>query len=158
MKNYAKLALLGLFLSTSHCALVPAKVWDTAQNLDDQYIAARSQFIRNAGRIRGDGGSQSGPGGEPGYLVSCCGEADAYEADQYEIAPDGEFYAVLTCNEPKNCETIMGKKVRPPGQKYRIPPDKFLIPGAPLNNTGHGWVFLNPTTNEVYCYSLATGI
>lgn len=105
---------------------------------------------------------QSLPTGET-YHGNCCGFADAYEADETFIDEEGNLFAVLTCNDPANCVEILGKEVcgsdeesgntvcsmtgakvtRAPGSKWRVPPDKVLLPYEPVNNTGHGWVYIS---------------
>lgn len=102
------------------------------------------------------------PTGETTH-TNCCGFADAYEADETFIDEAGNLYAVLTCNDPANCIEIPGKQVcgpdeesgntvcsmtgakvtRAPGTKWQVPPDKVLLPYEPVNNTGHGWVYLS---------------
>ena len=32
--------------------------------------------------------------------VSCCGEADAYYSDSYELGPNGEYIAIITDERP----------------------------------------------------------
>jgi hypothetical protein len=89
--------------------------------------------------------------------VSCCGEADAYEADDFDTDPAGNLYAILTCNDPENCEPVAGKVPRQPGTRVQIPPERILGRDPP-NRTGHGWVFIAPTEDEhVYCYSFPGG-
>jgi len=74
--------------------------------------------------------------------ISCCGEADAYEADDIYTDPQGVSWAVLTCNDPRNCQEVRNKVVRPPGQRFRIPPERVLLKDHPTNDTGHGWVWI----------------
>lgn len=116
---------------------------------------------------------------------SCCGEADAYEADDYEVDADGGLVAILTCNEPDVIDGIDGRghqrghcsiqgeltyetdngegpetvtrPARPPGTRIKIPMEKILKPGQPENKTGHGWVFLSPIDGRVWCYAWASG-
>ena len=98
--------------------------------------------------------------------VSCCGLADAYEADDFDTDPDGGLVAIITCNEPDVPDTdkcrIQAPRVyedeegnqleipaRPPGTRIKIPAEKILKPRAPDNKTGHGWVFINPDGGNV---------
>jgi hypothetical protein len=97
------------------------------------------------------------------HKVSCCGQADAYEADLIETDADGNHYAVLTCNDPDDCAPVPGKIERAPGTKFKIPSEKFLVNQDPVNDTGHGWVWISSTTFDainqqpmVYCYSEPT--
>jgi hypothetical protein len=46
--------------------------------------------------------------------VSCCGEADAFEADQFEVAGD-HYVAIITD----------GKTVYPPGTRIPVPNEKM---------------------------------
>lgn len=101
--------------------------------------------------------------------VSCCGQADAYWADSFEMQCEGEgeakkclYVAIIT--DPRD---IDGRPTREIGTKVVIPNHKiksFRDAGAKGNPTGHGIVFLgagwNPGTTDgrdyVYCY-LPTG-
>jgi hypothetical protein len=70
--------------------------------------------------------------------MSCCGEADAYEADTFEIEGD-HYVAVITD----------GKGVIPAGTRIKIPNQKMKWDKG--NPTGHGIVFIG-TGGQVYCY------
>jgi hypothetical protein len=112
---------------------------------------------------------------------SCCGEADAYEADDYEVDANGNLVAILTCNEPDVIDGIDGRGIqrghcsiqeeksvddgegglavrpaRPPGTKIVIPMGKILRPNEPINKTGHGWVFMSGD-GHVFCYTWGSG-
>lgn len=111
---------------------------------------------------------------------SCCGEADAYEADDFDSDPDGTLVAIITCNEPDVITgqdkhgnpvgycSIEGERTydndgdkttvpaRPPGTRIRIPAEKILKPHKPENLTKHGWVFLG-SDDRVYCYEFGFG-
>lgn len=117
------------------------------------------------------------------YHGNCCGEADAYEADDTFIDAAGNLYAVLTCNEPANCIEVPGKRVcgpdeetgnevcntvgakvtRPAGSKWLVPPEKVLLNHDPVNNTGHGWVYISPNATgpdgqpTVLCWAAGPG-
>lgn len=77
-------------------------------------------------------------------LASCCGEADGYWADDFEVK-DNHYVAIIT-------------DTRPDGPLYRIhiePGTRIIIPNNrivrdPENPTGHGWVFT--LDNIVFCY------
>lgn len=74
--------------------------------------------------------------------VSCCGEADAYEADIF-FERDGHYVAVITHEgSPRQ------------GQQINIPNHKIKWDKG--NPTGHGIVFMG-TTGEVYCYVTPSG-
>ena len=81
----------------------------------------------------------------------CCGEADAYWADFYEV--DGDRYiAVIT--DPRPDEPLrrphidVGTKIVIPNQKLKY--DKG-------NPTGHGIVFVNHL-GHVFCYIVPGGV
>ena len=70
--------------------------------------------------------------------MSCCGEADAFEADNFEVAGDN-YVAIITD----------GKGVIAPGTRIRVPNEKMKWDRG--NPTGHGIIFLG-TSGQVYCY------
>jgi hypothetical protein len=77
--------------------------------------------------------------------VSCCGEADAYWADSFEV--DGDNYvAIITDTRDdaplKRPHIAAGTKVKVPN--YKLKYDRG-------NPTGHGVIFVSPT-GYVYCY------
>jgi len=81
---------------------------------------------------------------------SCCGPADAYEADDFE-QQGPNFYAIIT----------RGDETFPVGTKVLIPPEKIIPHAMPPNTTGHGWVWLtggSPTSVAVFCYVPPTGV
>lgn len=108
----------------------------------------RREYVSNAGTLM------------DGSHTNCCGEADAYEADDFEQDAEGNTIAILTCNDPDNCKEIRGKDIRAPGTKIVIPPERVLANYKPVNNTGHGWVWLRPGTLDVdvYCYAAPGGV
>jgi hypothetical protein len=82
---------------------------------------------------------------QPDNPISCCGDGDAYMADDFEIGPHGELYAIITGEYP----SVPGEYASAypntihKGSKILIPPNK--INQAKLNGgnpTGHGVVFL----------------
>jgi hypothetical protein len=70
--------------------------------------------------------------------ISCCGEADAYEADTFEV--DGDHYVAIITD---------GKGVLAPGTRIEVPNQKMKWDQG--NPTGHGIVFIG-TKGQVYCY------
>jgi hypothetical protein len=113
------------------------------------------------------------PGSDPKAdwhaVQSCCGEADAYEADEFEV-DNGEVTAIITegdqgqeegkisyCDdaneERENCKVFI-----PPGTRIHVPKDKIVTDQEFLrkNPTGHGWVWLNGSA--VLCYVFPSGI
>jgi hypothetical protein len=71
---------------------------------------------------------------------SCCGEADAFEADTFEVQGD-HYVAVITD----------GKGILPSGTRIPVPNKKMKWDGTPPNPTGHGIIFIG-SGGQVYCY------
>jgi hypothetical protein len=83
--------------------------------------------------------------------VSCCGEADAYWADDFEQKGD-HYVAVITDDRDD------GPLRRPHvdiGTRVEIPEYKLKVDQG--NPTGHGIVFMSPT-KHVYCYLPPAGL
>jgi hypothetical protein len=76
--------------------------------------------------------------------VSCCGEADAFEADTFEIEGD-HYVAVITD----------GKGIIPNGTKISVPNGKMKFDAG--NPTGHGIIFIG-SRGQIYCYVTPGGI
>jgi len=83
--------------------------------------------------------------------MSCCGEADAYYADSFEVGPNGEYVAIIT--DERN---IPYRKPREVGTKIIVP--NYKIKYDQGNPTGHGIVFLAPHDDHVYCYLPPGGV
>lgn len=77
--------------------------------------------------------------------MSCCGEADAFEADTFTQNSDGQYIAVIT----------NGKGILPEGTKITIPNEKIKWDKG--NPTGHGIVFIG-NQGQVYCYVTPGGV
>jgi len=97
---------------------------------------------------------------------SCCGPADAYEADELDTQ-GGELWAIITegdtpekaaaaeAEQPycqndgeRDCKTRI-----PAGTRILIPKDRIVPPDpAHPNITGHGWVWMTSTGRDVFCY------
>jgi hypothetical protein len=76
--------------------------------------------------------------------VSCCGEADAFEADNFEV--DGDHYvAIITA----------GKGIIPNGTRFSVPNHKMKWDDE--NPTGHGIIFIG-TQGQIYCYVAPGGV
>lgn len=75
---------------------------------------------------------------------SCCGEADAYEADTFLV--DGDHYIAVITD---------GKGVIEPGTRINVPNAKMKWDRG--NPTGHGIIFIGPR-REVYCYVAPGGV
>jgi hypothetical protein len=83
---------------------------------------------------------------------SCCGEADAYEADNFEV--DGDHYVAIITNGAG--DPGLGKPAIPNGT--RIPVPNYKMKWDQGNPTGHGIVFIGTSTKEVYCYITPGGV
>jgi hypothetical protein len=77
--------------------------------------------------------------------ASCCGEADAYFADEIHIR-DGKTYAVITDDRP---DEPRGRPHVEVGTEIEIPINKLKWDRG--NPTGHGVVFLS-RNRYVFCY------
>lgn len=85
--------------------------------------------------------------------VSCCGEADAYWADSYEVGPNGEYVAIIT--DTRDDKPLQRRHVDP-GTRIVIPPRKLKFDQG--NPTGHGIVFLGSSNDAIYCYLPPGGV
>ena len=81
---------------------------------------------------------------------SCCGEADAYEADEFEVAGD-QYVAIITNGAG---DERFGKPDIPNGTKIVVPNTKVKWDRG--NPTGHGIIFIGKA-NQVYCYITPSG-
>jgi hypothetical protein len=64
--------------------------------------------------------------------VSCCGEADAYWADQVRVGPNGEIIAAITDDREDGPLRRMHEDI---GNKYIVPLNKIIK--KDVNPTGH---------------------
>jgi hypothetical protein len=136
-----------------------SKNWDRDAATTEQG-RIRSEYLSHAGTLPSYVYSEETKRSEPNgasYHMNCCGEGDAYEADEVFVDADGATWAVLTCNDPDNCKEVQGKIVRAPGSKFKVPAEKVLMNFDPVNDTGHGWVYLNPQMGIVYCWAAPPG-
>lgn len=76
--------------------------------------------------------------------VSCCGEADAFEADSFEVHDD-QYVAIIT----------NGKGLISKGTKIPVPNNKLKWDEG--NPTGHGIIFIG-NGGQVYCYVTPGGV
>ena len=76
--------------------------------------------------------------------VSCCGEADAFEADAFEVESD-HYVAIITD----------GKGVLADGTRIPVPNNKMKWDAG--NPTGHGIIFIG-SEGQVYCYVAPGGV
>ena len=83
--------------------------------------------------------------------ASCCGEADAYWADEVHVR-DGKTYATIT--DDRSDEPLKRPHVAI-GTEVEIPTNKLKWDRS--NPTGHGVVFLS-RENYVYCFVQPGGV
>jgi hypothetical protein len=118
-------SVLGLFL-----LFTPLAIARDLGQWDNQPIAVRQWF---QGLMQPDN-----------PLVSCCGEADAFEADTFEVVGD-QYVAVIT----------NGKGVIADGTRIPVPNQKLKSDRG--NPTGHGIIFIG-SGGQVYCYVTPGGV
>lgn len=82
--------------------------------------------------------------------MSCCGEADGYEADMFEEW-QGNYVAIITGQGPPH----QYKPYIEPGTKIVVPREKMKWDAG--NPTGHGILFLG-TDGNVFCYVVPGGV
>lgn len=83
--------------------------------------------------------------------ISCCGEADSYWADSFEVSKDGLYVAIITDDRP---DAPMHRPHREIGERIVIPNHKL---NKDSNPTGHGILFVG-ATGVVYCYLPPGGV
>jgi hypothetical protein len=83
--------------------------------------------------------------------ASCCGEADAYWADAFEVDGD-QYVAIITDSRPD--EPLRRKHVEA-GTRIVVPNHKLKYDQS--NPTGHSVIFLSKG-NHVYCYVAPGGV
>lgn len=97
----------------------------------------------------------------PDYrAASCCGEGDAFIADDFELGANGELYAIISADYPDlqyPGADVDDNQIPPAftvhrGQKILIPPEKRNNAPEDANQSGHGVVFLMPSNGAVLCY------
>jgi hypothetical protein len=84
--------------------------------------------------------------------VSCCGEADAYWADSFEVTEAGEYAAIITDERPD--EPLRRHHVDV-GTRVVVPKHKLKYDQS--NPTGHGIIFLS-RNDFVWCYLAPGGV
>ena len=83
--------------------------------------------------------------------ASCCGEADAYWADEVHIR-DGKTYAIITDDRP---DEPRGRPHVDIGTEVEVPNNKLKWDRS--NPTGHGIIFLS-RGGFVFCYVQPGGV
>lgn len=84
--------------------------------------------------------------------ASCCGEADSYYADSYEVTKDGEYIAIITDDRPDEPLKRQHKDI---GTRIVVPKNKLKYDQS--NPTGHGIIFLS-RGDYVYCFVAPGGV
>ena len=84
-------------------------------------------------------------------VLSCCGEADAYWADSFEV-DEGRYVSIITDERPDG----------PLGRMHREVDKQVLVPNSKIkwddgNPTGHGIIFIG-AGGQVYCYIAPGGV
>jgi len=82
--------------------------------------------------------------------LSCCGEADAYWADSFEVS-DGHYVAIITDDRP---DGPLGRPHRAVGERIVVPDHKLKWDAG--NPTGHGVIFIG-IGGQVFCYITPDG-
>jgi hypothetical protein len=86
--------------------------------------------------------------------VSCCGEADAYWADDFEVVGD-QYVAIVTDDRGDTFSNGATRPHIPLGTRIRVPNGKVKFDQS--NPTGHGVIFMGAGTT-IYCYLPPAGI
>jgi hypothetical protein len=76
--------------------------------------------------------------------MSCCGEADAFEADNFEV--EGDHYVAIITD---------GKGMIPNGTRIPVPNAKMKWDKG--NPTEHGIIFIG-SQGQIYCYVTPGGV
>lgn len=88
-----------------------------------------------------------------GVAPSCCGDADAYWADQQETDSLGGVVVIITDTRD---DAPLRRRHIAPGTKFVVPPSKLRRP-AIYNPTGHTVIFIG-SSGQIYCYEPLPGI
>lgn len=87
-------------------------------------------------------------------VMSCCGEADAYESDLYET--EGDHYIAIITDE--RSDTFPNGAFRPHIPiGTRIPVPNFKMKWDQGNPTIHGYLFIG-SNGQLYCYVAPGGV
>ena len=91
------------------------------------------------------------------YPESCCGEADAYEADIYEKNPDGSYTVTITDGSAIEYPDGTRRDYIANGTKVIVPSKKINPPVETQHNpTGHAWLFMsvfNEKPGNIFCFA-----
>lgn len=84
--------------------------------------------------------------------VSCCGEGDAYWADEVHVK-DGKTYVTITDDRP---DQPLGRTHIDIGTVIQVPDNKLTYKDG--NPTGHNILFVMYSNRYVLCFVQSTGI
>lgn len=84
--------------------------------------------------------------------VPCCGEADAYYADSFEV--DGDRYVAIITDERDDAP--LRRPHIAPGTRVPVPNHKLKFDEG--NPTGHGVIFMRASDGFVFCYIAPGGV
>lgn len=87
-------------------------------------------------------------------MISCCGEADAYWADDFEVSGD-QYVAIVTDDRGDTFPNGTTRAHIDPGTRILVPNGKIKFDQS--NPTGHGVLFIG-ATGAIYCYLPPAGI
>jgi hypothetical protein len=84
-------------------------------------------------------------------IQPCCGQADAYWADSFEVEDD-HYVAVIT---DERLDAPIGRPHIDVGTRIPVPNQKMKFDAG--NPTGHGVIFVG-SSGQVYCYVAPGGV
>ena len=91
------------------------------------------------------------------YPQSCCGEADAYEADIYRKNPDGSYTVTITDGSAITYPDGTRRGYIANGTKVIVPSTKINPPVETQHNpTGHAWLFMSVFSSgpgNIFCFA-----
>lgn len=91
------------------------------------------------------------------YPESCCGKADAYEADIYQRNPDGSYEVTITDGSAIQYPDGKHREYIATGTTVTVPKAKINPPiETQFNPTGHAWLFMSVYSAEpgaVFCFA-----
>lgn len=91
------------------------------------------------------------------YPGSCCGKADAYEADTYARNADGSWTVTVTDGSAIEYPDGTRRPYVATGTVVHVPAGKINPPDETRHNpTGHAWLFMSVYVGQVgsiYCFA-----
>jgi hypothetical protein len=91
------------------------------------------------------------------YPESCCGKAEAYEADIYQRNPDGSYVVIITNGSAIEYPDGTRRDYLANGTKVIVPSKKISPPvETQYNPTGHAWLFMsvfNEKPGHIFCFA-----